>query len=83
VVTDKSKDGRKKKSNKMVKLHPVAALTPERLKNEQELAATLSKTPTEMMDLWIKKAEYFSWNRLRGYGLYPYNFFNSQVDSSK
>lgn len=39
----------------MVKLHPVAALTPERLKNEQELAATLSKTPTEMMDLWIKK----------------------------
>jgi hypothetical protein len=59
VVTDESKDGRKKKSNKMVKLHPVAALTPERLKNEQELAATLSKTPTEMMDLWIKKSEVF------------------------
>jgi len=35
----------------MVKLHTVAALTPERLKNEPELAATLSKTPTDMMDL--------------------------------
>jgi len=43
----------------MVKLHPVAALTPERLKNEPELAATLSKTPTDMMDLWIKKRSIF------------------------
>jgi len=81
VVTEsESKDGKKKQ--KLVKLHPVAAMTPDRLKNEPELVAALSMTPTDMMDLWIKMRSIFPGTALEDMDN-PDNFFTSQVDTSK
>ncbi len=80
VVTEsESKDGKKKQ--KLVKLHPVAAMTPERLKNEPDLIAALSMTPTDMMDLWVKMRSIFPATVLEDMDN-PDNFFTSQVDSS-
>lgn len=81
VVTEsESKDGKKKQ--KLVKLHPVAAMTPERLKNEPDLIAALSMTPMDMMDLWIKIRSIFPATALEEMDD-PDNFFTSQVDASK
>ena len=81
VVTEsETKDGKKKQ--KLVKLHPVAAMTPERLQNEPDLVAALSMTPTDMMDLWIKMRSIFPATALEEMDN-PDNFFTSQVDSSK
>jgi len=49
VVESEGKDGKQKM--KMVKLHPVAAMTPERLQSEPDLIAALSMTPSDMIDL--------------------------------
>lgn len=59
VVESEGKDGKQKL--KMVKLHPVAAMTPERLQSEPDLIAALSMTPSDMIDLWKRmKAVSFS-----------------------
>jgi hypothetical protein len=80
VTESESKDGKKKQ--KLVKLHPVAAMTPERLKNEPDLIAALSMTPADMMDLWLKMQSIFPATVLEDMDN-PDNFFTSQVDPSK
>ncbi|GMH65194.1 hypothetical protein TL16_g04139 [Triparma laevis f. inornata] len=45
-------DGKASTSYKMVKLHPVAAMTVERLQGNRDLVSSLSMTPVDMMDLW-------------------------------
>lgn len=57
VQETEGKDGRKKE--KLVKLHPIAAMTPELLKNEPELIAALSMTPADMMNLWTRMRSIF------------------------
>ena len=57
VVESEGKDGKQK--TKLVKLHPVAAMTPERLMNEPELIAGLSMTPSDMIDLWKRMKAIF------------------------
>mmetsp|Transcript_40782 Transcript_40782/g.74625 ORF Transcript_40782/g.74625 Transcript_40782/m.74625 type:complete len:1026 (+) Transcript_40782:2809-5886(+) len=57
VVESEGKDGKQKM--KMVKLHPVAAMTPERLKSEPELIAALSMTPADMINLWKRMKAIF------------------------
>lgn len=56
-VESEGKDGKQKM--KMVKLHPVAAMTPERLQGEPELIASLSMTPADMIDLWKRMKAIF------------------------
>ncbi|KAL3922591.1 MAG: hypothetical protein SGILL_002122 [Bacillariaceae sp.] len=81
VVTEKEgKDG--KKSAKLLKLHPVAAMTAERLKGQPELIAALSMTPHDMMDLWKKLKAMFPGTALEDLDN-PDNFFNQYVDDSK
>jgi len=43
----------------MVKLHPVAAMTPARLQAEPDLIAALSMTPADMIDLWKRMKAIF------------------------
>lgn len=51
VVTESTgKDGKKKQ--KLLKLHPIAAMTPERLVEKPDLILALSMTPTDMVELW-------------------------------
>ena len=51
VVTEsESKEGKKKV--KLIKLHPLLAMTAERLQTDTELIAALSMTPYDMVDLW-------------------------------
>jgi hypothetical protein len=58
IVTDaEGKDGKMKQ--KLVKLHPVAAMTPDRLKDEPELIGALSMTPSDLMDLWKRLRSIF------------------------
>lgn len=58
VVTQvEGKDGKTKA--KLSKLHPVAAMTPDRFKNEPELIAGLSMTPSDLMDLWKRMRSMF------------------------
>ncbi|KAL7533920.1 hypothetical protein ACHAXR_005533 [Thalassiosira sp. AJA248-18] len=57
VVESEGKDGKQKM--KMVKLHPVAAMTPARLQSEPDLIAGLSMTPTDMIDLWKRMKAIF------------------------
>lgn len=57
VVESEGRDGKQKL--KMVKLHPVAAMTPERLQVEPELIASLSMTPADMIDLWKRMKAIF------------------------
>mmetsp|Transcript_46441 Transcript_46441/g.68628 ORF Transcript_46441/g.68628 Transcript_46441/m.68628 type:complete len:1259 (-) Transcript_46441:132-3908(-) len=81
VVTEsESKDGKKKQ--KLVKLHPVAAMTPERLVSEPDLIDALSMTPTDMMDLWKRMRSIFPSTVLEGMDD-PDTFFNSKVDESR
>ncbi|KAL3907232.1 MAG: hypothetical protein SGILL_008955, partial [Bacillariaceae sp.] len=81
VVTEKEgKDG--KKEAKLVKLHPVAAMTPERLKTQPELIAALSMTPNDMMHLWSRLKSMFPGTALEELDN-PDNFFNQYVDESK
>jgi hypothetical protein len=58
IVTEtESKDGKSKV--KLSKLHPVAAMTPGRLKTEPELIGALSMTPGDLMDLWKRMRSIF------------------------
>lgn len=80
VVEEKGYDGKKKE--KLVKLHPVAAMTPERLLNEPDLVASLSMTPIDMMDLWKRMVAIFpstAFDKLDD----PDKFFAAQVNESK
>jgi len=80
VVTEaEGKDGNLKQ--KLVKLHPVAAMTPERLKNEPELISGLSMTPSDMMDLWKRMRSIFPSTALEDLDD-PDKFFAQFVDDS-
>jgi len=81
VVTEsEGKDGKPKQ--KLVKLHPVAAMTPQRLKNEPELIGGLSMTPADLMDLWKRMRAIFPSTVLEDLDD-PDNFFAQYVDESK
>lgn len=81
VVTEsEGKDGKLKQ--KLVKLHPVAAMTPERLKANPELIAGLSMTPSDLMDLWKRMRAIFPGTVLEDMDD-PDKFFADRVDDSK
>jgi superfamily II RNA helicase len=81
VVADyETKDGKTKK--KLVKLQPVAAMTAKRLREEPELVAALSMTPSDMMDLWKRLRAIFPSTVLEELDN-PDNFFAQYVDESK
>jgi len=81
VVTEsEAKDGRIK--TKLVKLHPVAALTPTRLIEQPDLVAGLSMTPSDMMDLWKRMRSIFPGDVLEDLDN-PDKFFSQYVDDSK
>lgn len=74
------KDGKKKA--KLVKLHPVAAMTSERLEKEPELVAALSMTPSDMITLWKRLKAMFPGTALEELDD-PDNFFNQFADENK
>ena len=81
VVTEsEGKDGKVK--HKLVKLHPIAAMTAERLKNQPELIESLSMTPTDQMDLWKRMRSIFPATALEELDN-PDKFFAQHVDESK
>lgn len=81
VVTEtEGKDGKMKQ--KLVKMHPVAAMTPERLNRQPELIAGLSMTPSDLMDLWKRMRAIFPSTVLEDLDN-PDNFFAQYVDESK
>lgn len=80
VIDSEGKDGKMKQ--KLVKLHPVAAMTPERLKNEPELIGALSMTPSDLMDLWKRMRAIFPSTVLEPLDD-PDQFFAQYVDESK
>ena len=80
VVDTEGKDGEVKP--KLVKLHPVAAMTPKRLEEQSELVAGLSMTPTDMMDLWTRMRSIFPSTVLEELDD-PDNFFKQKVGESK
>lgn len=81
IVTEaEGKDGKIKQ--KLVKLHPVAAMTPDRLQNEQELIGALSMTPSDLMDLWKRMRSIFPSTVLEDNDD-PEKFFGQFVDESK
>jgi len=80
VSQSEGKDGKTK--HKMVRLHPVAAMTPERLKNEPELIGALSMTPHDLMDLWKRMRAIFPGTVLEELDD-PDKFFSQKVDESK
>lgn len=80
VVESEGKDGKQKM--KMVKLHPVAAMTPERLQNSPELIAALSMTPTDMIDLWKRMKAIFPGTALEDQDD-PEIFFKSETDNHR
>lgn len=77
VVESEGKDGKRK--TKLVKLHPVAAMTPERLQSEPDLIAALSMTPTDMIDLWKRMKSIFPGTALDKEDD-PDVFFKSETD---
>eukprot|EP00538_Stauroneis_constricta_P012852 CAMPEP_0119555370 /NCGR_PEP_ID=MMETSP1352-20130426/7612_1 /TAXON_ID=265584 /ORGANISM="Stauroneis constricta, Strain CCMP1120" /LENGTH=1273 /DNA_ID=CAMNT_0007602123 /DNA_START=127 /DNA_END=3948 /DNA_ORIENTATION=+ len=80
VLTDyETKDGKAKK--KLVKLQPVVAMTAERLKNQPELIAGLSMTPSDLMTLWKRLRSMFPSTALEDLDN-PDNFFKQFVDES-
>jgi len=79
VTQSKSKDGKDK--TKMVKLHPVAAMKPQKLENDPDLVSALSMTPSDMIDLWKRMKSIFPSTAL-GEMDDPDNFFKSKVDQS-
>jgi len=77
VVADgEGKDG--KKRQKLVKLHPVAAMTPDRLEKDAELISALSMTPTDMIDIWRRIKSIFPSDSLDEMDD-PDNFFKSKT----
>jgi ATP-dependent RNA helicase DDX60 len=80
VTQTEGKDGKPKQ--KLVKLHPVAAMTPDRLKNEPELIGGLSMTPSDLMDLWKRMRAIFPSTVLEDLDD-PEFFFAQYVDESK
>lgn len=70
------KDGKKK--YKLVKLHPIAAMTSERLLNQPDLVSGLSMTPTDMIDIWRRMKSIFPATALDEMDD-PDNFFKSKV----
>ncbi|CAB9496507.1 Uncharacterized helicase C28H8.3 [Seminavis robusta] len=80
VTQSEGKDGKIKQ--KLVRLHPVAAMTPDRLKNEPELIGSLSMTPRDLMDLWKRMRAIFPGTVLEEMDD-PDKFFSSKVDESK
>jgi len=80
VVTES--DTKNGKKIKLVKLHPVAAMTPERLKDQHELISALSMTPTDMTDLWKRMRSIFPSTILEPLDD-PDTFFSSKVDETK
>lgn len=81
VVTEtEAKDGKTKP--KLTKLHPVAAMTPERLKNEPELIEGLAMTPSDLMDLWKRMRALFPSTLLEELDD-PDKFFAQYVGESK
>lgn len=80
VTQSEAKDGKMKQ--KLVKLHPVAAMTPDRLKSEPELIAGLSMTPADLMDLWKRMRAIFPSTVLEELDD-PDKFFAQYVDESK
>jgi len=80
VAESDGKDGTKKV--KLLKLHPVAAMTPLRLQNEPELVSGLSMTPADMMDLWKRMRSIFPSTVLEHLDD-PDHFFNQHLDKSK
>jgi superfamily II DNA or RNA helicase len=81
VVTEyEAKDGKVKQ--KIVKLHPVAAMTPERLKNEPQVIEGLSMTPSDLMDLWKRMRAIFPSTALEELDN-PDNFFAQYVEENK
>jgi len=79
VVTQS--DTKNSKKIKLVKLHPVAAMTQERLKDRPELIASLAMTPMDMMDLWKKMRSIFPSTVLEDLDD-PDHFFNN-LDSKR
>lgn len=79
VVESEGKDGKAK--TKLVKLHPVAAMTPERLQSEPDLIAALSMTPMDMIDLWKRMKSIFPATVLDKEDD-PDEFFKSETDST-
>jgi len=80
VTKSEGKDGKIK--HKLVHLHPVAAMTPSRLKNEPELIGGLSMTPHDLMDLWKRMRAIFPGTALEELDD-PDKFFSQKVDESK
>jgi hypothetical protein len=77
-VTTESVGQEGKKKYKLVKLHPIAAMTAERLANEPELVSGLSMTPTDMIDIWRRMKSIFPATVLDEMDD-PDNFFKSKV----
>ena len=81
VVTEvEGKDGKTK--HKLHKLHPVAAMTSERLRDEPDLIEALSMTPSDLMDLWKRMRSIFPSTVLEDLDN-PDIFFAQFVDESK
>ena len=80
VTQSEGKDGKLKQ--KLTRLHPVAAMTPDRLKNEPELIGALSMTPHDLMDLWKRMRAIFPGTVLEDLDD-PDKFFSQKVDESK
>jgi len=80
VTQSEGKDGKMKQ--KLLRLHPVAAMTPDRLKNEPELIGALSMTPHDLMDLWKRMRAIFPGTVLEELDD-PDKFFSRKVDESK
>jgi hypothetical protein len=80
IAEAEGKDGKLKQ--KLVKLHPVAAMTPDRLKNQPELIGGLSMTPSDLMDLWKRMRAIFPSTVLEDLDD-PDKFFAQYVDESK
>ena len=80
VTQSEGKDGKVK--HKMVRLHPVAAMTPDRLKNEPDLIGALSMTPHDLMDLWKRMRAIFPGTVLEDLDD-PDKFFAQYVDERK
>jgi hypothetical protein len=81
VVTESAgRDG--KNLCKLVKLHPVAAMTPKRLAEDPELVSGLSMTPVDMIDVWRKLKSIFPADVLEEMDD-PDIFFKSVLGESK
>jgi hypothetical protein len=81
VVTESEGNDGKIKTN-LVKLHPFAAMTPERLNDQPELVEGLSMTPSDMMDLWKRMRSIFPGTVLEDLDD-PEKFFSQHVDENK